>query len=133
METVRPTGVKLIIAFALFGIVYRIGFTPSLIQAGNWYVIILLSLPFSFLGIIEIVGLWRMRRWGLWLAIVLSVVGLAFAFYLLAELFNYLLYPRGGLDLTPFTLALVLLNGPIVIIISCLIINYLYKRRTMFR
>jgi len=109
---------------------------------GNLGLVLLLRIPpgiayFNLLSsaviAIGIVGLWRMMRWGFWLAIAMGAVGLVGGSYNLARLIGDFQSIMGA----PFfwkILGLFFLTygGPVQLIGSTLTIAYLYKRRRIF-
>jgi hypothetical protein len=128
-----PTGVKIVIAYLSLSIG---------VGLGNLGLVLLLRIPpgiayFNLLSsaviAIGIVGLWRMMRWGFWLAIAMGAVGLVGGSYNLARLIGDFQSIMGA----PFfwkILGLFFLTygGPVQLIGSTLTIAYLYKRRRIF-
>jgi hypothetical protein len=130
----HPTGVKLVIAYLLLSIG---------VGLGNFCLVLLLGIPpgiayfnllFSTIFAIEIVGLWRMTRWGFWLAIAMGAVGLVAGSYNLARLIGNFQSIMGS----PFfwnILGLFFLTygGPAQLIGSTLTIAYMYNRLKLSR
>lgn len=134
MSAVRPTGVKLIIAFGLFSIAFNIGFTLFVFQRGQLQGILYINLPLAAILAIELIGLWRMRRWGLWLAMALGAIGLVLGSYSLVFFLKQLhFFMRPPMFWMLLNLLIFTVTVPIQLIASSLILIYLYKRRTMFR
>jgi hypothetical protein len=109
---------------------------------GNLGLLLLVGYPpgiayFNLLGstiiALEIVGLWKMTRWGFWLAMALSPLGLVAGSFNLA---NWL----GQLHVImryPFTWKLLglffgIYGGPVQFIGTILTTAYVYKRRRIF-
>ena len=133
MGSVHPTGVKIIIAFLLFSLALDTGIALLLIQTGQLQGLFYINLLSSTLIAVAIIGLWRMRRWGLWLTIAISTLGLVVGGLNLVILMNQLHFL---LELPIFWMLLNLMiftiSGPIQLMASSLIIIYLYKVRIMF-
>jgi len=82
MGLVRPVGVKIVIVVLLFSIVLTVGANLFLLfQVGKLQEPFYVSLVNSVLLVVAAVGLWRMRRWGLWLTIALSAFGFVSSCY----------------------------------------------------
>ena len=109
---------------------------------GNLGLLLLVGYPpgiayFNLLGstiiAIGIVGLWRMTRWGLWLTIVMGVVGLVAGSYNLANWMGQLhVIMRYPFNWKLLGLFFGIYGGPVQLIGSILAIAYLYKHRRIF-
>jgi hypothetical protein len=129
----HPTGVKLVIAYLLLSIGVGLGNLGLLLLVGYPPGIAYFNLFGSTIIAIGIVGLWRMRRWGFWLAIAMGAVGLVAGSYNLARLIGDFQSIMGA----PFfwkMLGLFFLTygGPVQLIGSALTIAYLYTHRRIF-
>jgi hypothetical protein len=143
----RPTGVKIVIAFLSFTIAVDVAYFGLLITVGYVQVqgiimhlpliisvlLVLLHPAFSVLLALTIVGLWRMTRWGLWLTIAMSAVGVIIGCYGVVNILNQIHF------IMSLPALLRLLNlfffaffGPVLLLSSSLIVVYLYKRRRIF-
>jgi len=133
MDTSPPTGVKIVIAYLSLsmgvglgnlGLLLLVGYPPGIAYFN------LLGSAFIALGI---VGLWRMTRWGFWLAIAMGAVGLVSGSYNLAGLIgnfqSIMDFPFFWKVLGIFFLTY---GGPVQLIGSILTIAYLYKCRRIF-
>lgn len=137
MNQVRPTGVKIVIAYLLFSLVYAVGYILLVLQMGlmqgSQYSNLLLPIVLPFM----IVGLWWMKRWGLWLTITVTVLRFVSGFQNTATLINQLSYVmKMSIPSTEWNLlflAILIISGPILIVTSFLITLYLYKVRQAFR
>lgn len=133
MGSVHPTGVEIVIALLLFSIAFNVGFVFLLFQTGRLQGLFYLNLLIPALVAVQIIGLWRMRRWGLWLTIAMSTVGLVAGGLNLIILMNQLhLVMRLPMFWMLLNLMMFTFGGPIQLMASSLIIIYLYKVRIMF-
>jgi len=129
----RPTGVKVVVAYVLLCIGVGLGNLGLVLLLGIPPGIAYFNLLFSTIFAIEIVGLWRMTRWGFWLAMAMGAVGLVAGSYNLARLIGSFQSIMGS----PFfwkVLGLFFLTygGPVQLIGSILTIAYLYRIRRIF-
>jgi hypothetical protein len=133
MGSVRPNGVKIVIAYLLLSIGVGLGHLCLLLLVGYPPGIEYFNLLSSTIIAIGIVGLWRMTRWGLWLTIVMGVVGLVAGSYNLVKWMGQF-YAIMGYSFFPKLLNLFfgIYGGPVQLIGSTLTIAYLYKRRRNF-
>lgn len=136
MNQVHPTGVKIVIAYLLFSLVYAVGYIFLVLQMGllqgSQYGNLLLPIILPLM----IVGLWRMKRWGLWLTIAVTILRFVSGFLNTANLMNELSVVMGlsvsWTDLNLLFLTFLIISGPILIVASLLVIVYLYKVREAF-
>jgi len=129
----HPTGVKLVIAYLSLCIGVGLGNLGLVLLVGIPPGISYFNLLSSVVIAIGIVGLWRMTRWGLWLTIVMGVVGLVAGSYNLVKWMGQF-YAIMGYSFFPKLLSLFfgIYGGPVQLIGSILTIVYLYKRRRIF-
>ena len=134
--SVRPTGVKIVIAYLLFSLAFAVGYILLVLQMGllqgSQYLNLSLPVVLPFM----IIGLWRMKRWGLWLTIAVTILRFVSGCYNTANLINQLSLlmrlPVFWTHLDPLFLAMSVISGPILIVASLLIILYLRKVREAF-
>lgn len=133
MGPMHPTGVKIIIAFFSFSLAFDTGIALLLLQTGQLQGLFYINLLSPVIVAVTIIGLWRMKRWGLWLTIAMSALGLVGGGLNLVILMTQL---HLLMELPMFWMLLNLMifsiSGPIQLIASSLIIIYLYKARKMF-
>lgn len=134
MDSIRPRGIKIIIALLLFVIAFNIGFILFVLQIGQMQGIYSLNILGTIMAAVAIIGLWKMKRWALWLTIAFSVFALVTGFFNLIFLGNQF-HSLMGLPISrivPF-LMIAIIMGPFQIMMSLFILIYLFKRRTLFK
>lgn len=136
MNQVHPTGVKIVIAYLLFSLVYAVGYIFLVLQMGSLQGSQYGNLLLPIILPLMIVGLWRMKRWGLWLTIAVTILRFVSGFLNTANLMNELSVVMGlsvsWTDLNLLFLTFLIISGPILIVASLLVIVYLYKVREAF-
>lgn len=134
MDSIRPRGIKIVIALLLFVIAFNIGFILFVLQIGQMQGIYSLNILGTIMAAVAIIGLWKMKRWALWLTIAFSVFALVTGFFNLIFLGNQF-HSLMGLPISrmvPF-LMISIIAGPFQIMMFLFILIYLFKRRTLFK
>jgi len=125
-------GVNVIIAVSISSLIFSMAFNLYLTLVRQLPVIFI-NAPIILLGTAGIIGLWLMRRWGFWLAIVNSVISLITGFLNTAMLLDLVphfpIMPQFGKTADVLFLSL---SGPIIVLVSIIYLAYLYKIRTMW-
>ncbi len=77
MNTKRPVPVTVaVVLLALLGV---LNFVSPFLPTDYPTFILFLGVAFGVVGLLAAAGVWRLRRWGLWLTIVVSVLNLVFS------------------------------------------------------
>ncbi len=131
----HPMGVKIVIAFLSFTVAVDAAYFALLVVAGQVQGMVTLYLHPVFSGLLAlaIIGLWKMAHRGLWLAMVMSAIGVITGCYGVVNLMNQIGFiirqPVFRMQINLFFFAFF---GPVLLVSSSLIIVYLYKRRRVF-
>jgi len=133
MGSVRPNGVKIVIAFLSLSVGVGLGCLALFLLVGQPPGILYINLLGSTIAVVGIVGLWRMKRWGLWLTIAISASSLVAGSYGLVTLMGQLSFVmRLPIFWRLLDLFFGIYGGPVQLIGYILIITYLYRVRRIF-
>ena len=92
METNRPTIITILCAWLTLGAIGNIFFIPLVFREREmWYQA--LAVTGWLVGIVTIIGLWKMKRWAFFLYTVFNIAGIVLLWILGIRHFESIFYP----------------------------------------
>lgn len=126
----RPTGVNIIIAVSIAGLILSGALNLHFAVVRQLQMLAFINAPFMLVGAAGITGLWLMRRWGFWITIATNIIGLVTGSLnttMLVGLVPH--FPIGKIA----DVLILSFSGPVAIVFSMVFLAYLYKIRTVWR